>query len=493
MFKWYKEADICYAHLADVPTADVDFYRSDEPNMLGTFKASKWFTRGWTLQELIAPLLVEFYAEDWTDLGTKSSRRQEISTITGIDVRVLDGADPSICNVAERLSWAASRQTTRIEDAAYCLLGIFQVHMPLLYGEGERALIRLQEEILKTTEDYTLLLRGAPSDSYLEGLKQNNWPGALARQLSEFKIRKDNPWTYSNLEFLLDTSSSNTSKSLVADVTPTLTARGLHICLPLLKISHDEYLAHLYCKLKTTHELVCMPLVRDYSGENRFRRKIWIGRPEDYSDRSLVSPTRLSSFRLVTMYIRQPPLRLLARSLHNRSFSLSTFEVSSTTGTTLSEASSFRKCLVMTSWGSSTESLPWKTAMEELRNNLSFRSSALFVLGPGETFMVAFGCKVGKLWCCVLLGLESAMYPVNPEQSHEWDAWKVYDSFTPSVLVDRAWKKLGAGLRMVLVKVSIRIVSCRLVVNVHINETSDSSEFFEAIELPTRPPVGEFA
>ena len=163
MYKWYEQADICYAYLSDIATAE----RTSRVKIM-EFRNSKWFTRGWTLQELIAPRSVEFYAKDWTDLGTKSSRQDEISIITGIDVRILDGEDPAICNVAERLSWAATRTTTRIEDAAYCLLGLFQVHMPLLYGEGERALIRLQEEILKTTEDYTLLARGVQTTSSTE-------------------------------------------------------------------------------------------------------------------------------------------------------------------------------------------------------------------------------------------------------------------------------------------------------------------------------------
>jgi hypothetical protein len=74
--------------------------------------------------------------------------------ITGINIHVLDGEDPDICNVAERLSWAASRETTSIEDAAYCLLGIFRVHMPLLYGEDKSALVCLQDQILKTAKDY---------------------------------------------------------------------------------------------------------------------------------------------------------------------------------------------------------------------------------------------------------------------------------------------------------------------------------------------------
>lgn len=190
MYRWYQQAEICYAYLSDIESAERNSPFWEATN----FKNSKWFTRGWTLQELIAPRSVEFYASNWDDLGTKSSRRDEISKITGIDVRILDGDDPAICNVAERLSWAASRKTKRIEDAAYCLLGLFQVHMPLLYGEGENALIRLQEEILKTTEDYTLLARRA--ENTVHGFTN---PNALASDLSAYKKPRTYNWAYSDL------------------------------------------------------------------------------------------------------------------------------------------------------------------------------------------------------------------------------------------------------------------------------------------------------
>lgn len=101
---------------------------------------------------------MEFYAADWTEIGTKSSLVRELHQITSIDARVLGGFSLlSRHNVAERVSWAANRTTTRPEDAAYCLLGIFGVNMPLLYGEGQRAFHRLQEKILKLHGDYSIL------------------------------------------------------------------------------------------------------------------------------------------------------------------------------------------------------------------------------------------------------------------------------------------------------------------------------------------------
>lgn len=155
MYSWYKHSKICYAFLADVKASPPSGWASGWAG--NHFIKSRWFTRGWTLQELIAPRVVQFYNADWVELGTKSSLKGLISQITGIDVRVLVGAPPSTCNVARRLSWASTRETTRIEDVAYSLIGLFDVNMPLLYGEGTRAFRRLQEEILKESEDYTIL------------------------------------------------------------------------------------------------------------------------------------------------------------------------------------------------------------------------------------------------------------------------------------------------------------------------------------------------
>ncbi|KXH42852.1 heterokaryon incompatibility protein [Colletotrichum simmondsii] len=174
MFRWYREAEICYAYLEDVPplryvsligfqdlTPDLDpsHVMSIEKDR-ETFLGSRWFTRGWTLQELIAPQRVEFHATDWSLLGTRSDLSGIINQRTMIDKVVLEsnGAERlSMFSVWRRMQWAASRETTRVEDTAYCLLGIFEINMPLLYGEGDRAFRRLQEEIIRTIEDYSLI------------------------------------------------------------------------------------------------------------------------------------------------------------------------------------------------------------------------------------------------------------------------------------------------------------------------------------------------
>ncbi|KAF9065404.1 heterokaryon incompatibility protein-domain-containing protein, partial [Rhodocollybia butyracea] len=126
MYRYYVEAQVCYAYLADV--------QSDLPRSLDfTFRVCKWFTRGWTLQELIAPKTVVFFAQDWEKIGTKASLQGIITEITGIPAGVLLKNDAKEMSIAKRMSWAAGRKTTRIEDRAYSLMGIFGVFMPPIY------------------------------------------------------------------------------------------------------------------------------------------------------------------------------------------------------------------------------------------------------------------------------------------------------------------------------------------------------------------------
>ncbi|CAN9140051.1 unnamed protein product [Alternaria alternata] len=156
MFAWYKDCNRCYAYLADV-----ELQGAGKPIQL-----SKWFTRAWTLQELLAPSNhqtystlpgMKFYSRDWQLLGDKINIGPQISEITGIPIEYLEGQSLETASISMRMSWAADRKATRSEDIAYSLLGIFDVNMPLLYGEGKnKAFRRLQEEIMKISEDETL-------------------------------------------------------------------------------------------------------------------------------------------------------------------------------------------------------------------------------------------------------------------------------------------------------------------------------------------------
>jgi hypothetical protein len=148
MFQWYKNAANCYVYLSDFPLG----IRAQDG-----LATCRWFTRGWTLQELIAPKEVQFYDREWQYIGSKTHFSETISSITRINAKVLLGHDQfKNYSVATRMSWAAHRKTERTEDLAYCLLGIFDVGMPLIYGEGVRAFRRLQEEIIKSSNDLTI-------------------------------------------------------------------------------------------------------------------------------------------------------------------------------------------------------------------------------------------------------------------------------------------------------------------------------------------------
>ncbi|TID14281.1 HET-domain-containing protein [Venturia nashicola] len=167
MYTWYAKAEVCYAYLSDL---EAELHDVPWQERLGD---SRWFSRGWTLQELIAPQELIFYAKDWVVLGSKAEFCAELARITKIDQGTL--SDPSKTalqqlSIATRMSWASKRTTTRAEDIAYCLLGIFNVNMPLLYGEGEKAFIRLQEEIMKESDDHSLFTWWYPAhDSAHDG------------------------------------------------------------------------------------------------------------------------------------------------------------------------------------------------------------------------------------------------------------------------------------------------------------------------------------
>ena len=148
MFRWYRHAAKCYVYLSDVSTNDHNQNSQSFQLWEAAFRNSRWFTRGWTLQELIAPPCVEFFTREGRKLGDKKSLKQQIHEVTGVAVKALEGDTLLEFSVAERMSWAEKRETRREEDKAYSLLGIFSVHIPLIYGEGkDNALRRLREEI----------------------------------------------------------------------------------------------------------------------------------------------------------------------------------------------------------------------------------------------------------------------------------------------------------------------------------------------------------
>lgn len=163
MFRWYRVAEKCYVYLSDVSYSDGD---DRSQRWKPAFRKSRWFTRGWTLQELIAPTRVEFFSNEGTYLSNRESMQQTIHEITGIAINALGGKSLSKFSRREKYGWAERRKTKREEDEIYCLLGIFDVHLPHIYGEQRKgALSRLEEQIEKTS-------RGASSALIGEELKR---------------------------------------------------------------------------------------------------------------------------------------------------------------------------------------------------------------------------------------------------------------------------------------------------------------------------------
>ncbi|CAH0045943.1 unnamed protein product [Clonostachys solani] len=248
MFQWYAAATVCYAHLEGY-----------DKEAKGKLASCKWFYRGWTLQELIAPARVEFYDKDWKNLGSRQSLSDAIADITSVDREILlaDSVETTSrllyqTPIAKRFSWASKRATTRPEDLAYCLLGIFQVNMPLLYGEGRRAFIRLQKEIMKDSDDLTIFAWQAPP-GYKESMSE--FRGILASSADEFSLPAE----------VMPTHAAGFNPIFEA------TNKGLKIDVPLKTTANSEDMwMSLNCRYG--FEYATLGVLLRYQGANRYIR-----------------------------------------------------------------------------------------------------------------------------------------------------------------------------------------------------------------------------
>lgn len=221
MFTWYSKAVVCFAYLSDV---HIKITSSAFDSLLAS---SVWFERGWTLQELIAPRDMRFYDRDWICIGTKRHLQGKLADITGIDEGVLGGISPSKCSIAQRMSWAANRKTLRVEDRAYSLIGIFDVSLPMIYGEGDKAFRRLQEEIVKHSDDHSIF-------AWSIGLPENSRRGQCG-------LFAPTPKSFAYCQDVVRAGSSSSSKAF------TVTNKGLSIELFTIPWSMGTYLALLDC------------------------------------------------------------------------------------------------------------------------------------------------------------------------------------------------------------------------------------------------------
>lgn len=222
MYRWYKRAAVCFAYLYDYPSNDVV-----------QFTESEWFTRGWTLQELVAPKKVLFFDKDWRLIGDKASLQVPLTNRTKINSNFLLHTDNiSHASVSQRMSWFSGRKTTVPEDTAYCLLGLFGVNMPLLYGEGEeRAFKRLQEEIMRYSDDHSLF-------AWKHDVPQAGGAGLLAESPAWFR----------------DTGAYVHKAEGPSDMPFQMTNKGISITLCMQRFG-DSWVASIDCPQGERHYL----------------------------------------------------------------------------------------------------------------------------------------------------------------------------------------------------------------------------------------------
>lgn len=180
MYQWYQDANVCFAYLSDVP-----FIPNDKDSQERRFTESRWFQRGWTLQALLGPKRIIFFSHTWDEIGDRASLSQSIGIATRIDAKFLGHRGRKYlteASIAEKMDWAATRKTTMIEDEAYCLLGIYGINMPLLYGEGRNAFFRLQKELIQHSDDQSIFAWACNDDPELEPYRQ----GVLAKSPAAF-------------------------------------------------------------------------------------------------------------------------------------------------------------------------------------------------------------------------------------------------------------------------------------------------------------------
>lgn len=241
MFAIYAQASVCYSYLADFK-APVGYQACPFQPLLDITDC-RWFTRGWTLQELIAPSELLFFDRDWSSIGSRSELCNRISWRTNIPQDVLKGQSTTAIrlqldshSIAMKMSWAAGRATTRPEDMAYSLLGIFDINMPMLYGEGHRAFTRLQEELIKESSDMSIFAwQTSPnppgSDSSLMGSKYGNAISGILAQ---------HPVYFENGHQLLRSRYTEAAGEF------SMTSKGLKIQAVFKEIGHGIYFLPLH-------------------------------------------------------------------------------------------------------------------------------------------------------------------------------------------------------------------------------------------------------
>ncbi|KAK5652916.1 hypothetical protein OQA88_9395 [Cercophora sp. LCS_1] len=247
MYNRYKRAEVCFVYLEDL----------SENHPLGS---CRWFTRGWTLQELIAPRHMIFLDRRWKRRGTKANLVNEIAERTGIDKGILLHDKPlSTMSVAQKMSWASNRRTTRVEDTAYCLLGVFGVQLSLRYGEERQAFRRLQEAIISSVPDLSVFAwrRSRPlTTEEAESACQRQHCGVLAVDPQDFadsgSLVKKKPFArhellslngaiMAKLQLLIEARQEAGYRYLLPLDCSYESRQGVRLCVRLRKCGYNEF------------------------------------------------------------------------------------------------------------------------------------------------------------------------------------------------------------------------------------------------------------
>ena len=363
MFKWYKDSQVCYSYLSDVKE------RSD-------FADSQWFTRGWTLQELLAPEFLIFYDNNWKEIDTKPRLLRKIESITGISVEHLVNFEDA--SIAQIMSWASRRRTTRIEDQAYCLMGLFGINMPPLYGEGSSSFLRLQLEILRTSEDETIFA-WTSEDSRPTGL--------LARSAADFRksskiirgrfIQDRAPYTMTNKGLRLEARLLPTDEKI--DNFSNLTSGSIHV-----------HLLPINCMEAGRSRLVALRVRRDFFGDlfrmldlkllpadyiSQVGKSLHLGELEIcYFRQASYEDDRYLAQNITVNVISQTGYRMIGTLTPNRNGDPSWYELEEPASTLqLNFDQNFEKALIFTDSTTSYQPANFAVSLSEFTGTLSVR------------------------------------------------------------------------------------------------------------------------
>ncbi|KAF7951592.1 hypothetical protein EAE96_006896 [Botrytis aclada] len=418
MYRWYQESAVCYAYLSDVKGID-------------SLGQSKWFTRGWTLQELRAPRHLMLFDMHWQLLGTKDRHAKVIGQITYIPEEVICGHRYlESCNIAQRMSWASSRETTRKEDMAYCLMGLFDVHMLPMYGEGsENAFLRLQQEILKRTSDQTIFLWTASHEPYNQGLLATS-PNAFCThydcfswRLPHSKLSIDSRSPYTSLVLSNHTPRSlqyneKTAKYIdgpSVDLQSAFGSNGLQLSLLSYENSQDSL--GVDNPLPKRYIIICLDVLA-WKNDRIFLTLIRENPPGLYASR--MSIDRMGAFRrLSSTTFESKPRINMPLSMERRTISVSQVDTS-TPGSPMKFGFSpmifetrFIKALIFQSDGSNSPLSSFSEPFECIGGLVLFE----YILPQHcshEQVMLAFGTRqrLSPTWCTLVKS-----YGKNPSDS----------------------------------------------------------------------------